>query len=225
MPDWKEVARRQLDDLRLDNRQREEILSELAGHLEDGYERARSSGMSEAAAFRQSEEELGEVRQVARSLERSRLKEGAMNERTKTLWLPGLATLAGSSVFLMISQLVSEHTAFVESRLGSTGNASALAFYLPWLITLPFCGAAGAYFSRRGGGTRRTAVAAAAFPAIVMLAALGLILLTGIFFERNPFLTHHWFYFGIAVAIWAIVPGSALLLGALPFFPKKTQPS
>lgn len=224
MPDWEEVARRQLHDLRLDRRDREEILSELAGHLEDAYERARASGMSEAAAFRQCAEQLGEVRQVARSIERGKLKEGAMNQRTKTLWLPGLVALTGSSVFLMISQLVSQHTAFVESRLGSTGNASALAFYLPWLITLPFCGAAGAYCSRRSGGTRLAAVAAAVSPAIVMLALLGFILLTGIFLERNPFLTHHWFYFGIAIAIWGIVPGSALLLGAVPFFPKKTQP-
>ena len=225
MPDWEEFARRQLDDLRLDTGDREEIVCELADHLEEIYERARASGMSEVAAFRECEEQLGEVRQVARRIERSKHKEGAMNHRTKTLWLPGFLTLTVSSVFLMISQLVSEHTALVESKLVSAGNARALAFYLPWLITLPFCGAAGAYLSRRGGGKRLNTVAAAVFPAIIMLTVLCLILPIGIFLEKNTFIIHHLPSFGIAVAIWAVVPGTALFLGAVPFLPKKIETS
>lgn len=223
MHNWQEFARRQLDDLGLDTRVREEIICELADHLEDVYERARASGMSEAAAVGQCEEQLGELRQVARRIERSKLKEGAMNQRTKTLWLPSLVTLTVSSVFLMISQLVSAHAGLVQS--GSTPNARALAFYLPWLITLPFCGAAGAYVSRRGGGKRLNRVAAAVFPAVVMLAVLCCILPIGIFLERNPFILPHLSYFGVAVAIWAVVPGTALFLGALPFLPTKTETS
>lgn len=225
MHDWEEVARRRLGDLRLDTRDRAEIISELADHLEDVYERARASGMPEPAAFRQCEAQLAEVRQIAGRIERSKLKEGAMNHRTKTLWLPGLVTLTVSSVFLMISQLVSEHTAPVPSKLVSSENARALAFYLPWLVTLPFSGAAGAYLSRRGGGKRLNTVAAAVLPAIIMLAVLCLIVPIGIFVERNRFVIHHLSYFAIAIAIWAVVPGAALFLGAVPFLPKKIETS
>ena len=225
MHNWEEVARRQLDDLRLDTRDREEIVSELADHLEDVYERARASGMPEPAAFRQCEEQIGGVRQVARKIEQSKLKEGAMNHRTKTLWLPGLVTLTVSSVFLMISELVSAHAAVGPSKLVSSENARAFSFYLPWLITLPFSGAAGAYFSRRGGGKRLHAVAAAVFPAIIMLAVLCLIVPIGIFVERNTFILHHLPYFLIAIAIWAVVPGTALFLGAVPFLPRKIETS
>ena len=223
MHDWEEVVRRQLHDLGLDTRDREEIISELANHLEDAYEQARASGMSEGAAFREGEEQLAQVRQVAGSIERSKSKEGAMNYRTKTLWLPGLITLTVSSVFLMISQMVSQSTALVEAKLGSIENA--LAFYIPWLITLPFCGAAGAYFSRRGGGKRLNTLVAAVFPALAMMAVLCLILPVGIFLERNTFLIHHLPSFAIAVVIWKVMPGIALFIGAVPFLTKKTQPS
>jgi hypothetical protein len=224
MHDWDEVVRRHLHDLGLDRRDREEIVSELADHLEDAYEQARASGMSEVAAFRQCEEQLDQEEDVARSIERSKLKEGAMNYRTKTLWLPGLITLTVSSVLLMISQLVSQSARpfLIEPKLRFDNS---LAFYIAWLITLPFCGAAGAYFSRRVGGKPPITLAAAVFPAIVMLAVLCLILPIGIFLERNTFLIHHLSYFGIAVVIWTIVPGTALSIGAVPFLAKKTQTS
>jgi uncharacterized membrane-anchored protein len=125
----------------------------------------------------------------------------------------------------MIAQLVSQQTAFAQSKLGSLENATALAFYIPWLLTLPFCGAAGAYLSRRSGGKRLSRLAAAVFPAIMMLAVLCLILPIGIFVERNTFIIHHLSYFAIAVLIWTVVPGAALFLGGAPFLAKRAEAS
>ena len=50
MPEWKEEVRRRLSGLKLARANEDEIVEELAQHLEQVYERALKSGATEAEA-------------------------------------------------------------------------------------------------------------------------------------------------------------------------------
>lgn len=130
-----------------------------------------------------------------------------MNKRTKIFWLPALASLTGAMAGLMISTTVGLQPLSV-----ARGWATAVA-YIPWVFMLPLCGAAGAYLSRRGGGPRWARLGAALFPVIAMACLIGSLNLMGEFVYAKP----KGLYFSTAVLLGGILPGIALLLGALPF--------
>jgi len=129
-------------------------------------------------------------------------KKEAMNLRTRTFWLPALASLAMAMACLTVSTL---------AALQPRGWATWVA-YLPWLLTLPFCGAAGAYLSRRAGGKRHACLAASLFPVIAATSLVGFLALIGKFVLARP----QWLYFSIALLVGVILPSMALLLGAVP---------
>ncbi len=130
-----------------------------------------------------------------------------MNTRTTTFWLPALISLTSAMACLAISTLAGLQPRFVARGLAT------LVVYVPWLLMLPLCGAAGAYLSRRGGGERLACLAAGLFPVIAMTSLVGVLALTGKFVYAKP----QSLYFWMAVLLGAILPGVALLLGALPF--------
>ncbi len=130
-----------------------------------------------------------------------------MNTRTRTFWLPALVSFTAAMACLMISTLVG-----LEPRFVARGWATYVV-YIPWLLTLPFCGAAGAYLSRRAGGECRVPLAAGLFPVIAMTSLVGILTVIGKFVYAKP----QWFYFSMAVLFGSILPGMALLLGAVPF--------
>jgi len=130
-----------------------------------------------------------------------------MNARTRSFWLPGLVSLTAAMVCLTISTL-----AGLEPRFVDRGWAT-YAVYIPWLLTLPLCGAAGAYLSRRAGGERWVCLAAGLFPVIAMTSLVGFLTVVGKFVYAKP----QWLHFLIAVVFGSILPGTALLLGAVPF--------
>ena len=211
MHDWKQIVGDTLDSLQLNAREQKETVAELAGHLEELYEGLRAGGLPEQEAFERCVSQLAEARLAAPEFERAKRKEGAMNYRSKTLWLPGLVTLSLASVFLMALQ-----------RFGSLQprnyrvDDGVLVLHLPWLMLLPFCGAAGAYLSRRAGGRSLNCLVAGTFPAFVMLGVFCLILPIGVFIERNTYILQHPLYFGLALLNWTVLPGAILLLGAVP---------
>ena len=130
-----------------------------------------------------------------------------MNSRTRTYWLPALVSLTAAMACLTISTLGG-----LEPRFVARGWATYVV-YIPWLLTLPLCGAAGAYLSHRAGGERRTRIAAGLFPVIAMTILVGFLTLIGKFVFAKP----QWLYFSIALLFGVILPGLALLLGAVPF--------
>ena len=130
-----------------------------------------------------------------------------INARTRTFWVPGLVSLTAAMACLTISTLSG-----VEPRFVARGWATYVV-YIPWLLTLPLCGAAGAYLSRRAGGERRTCLAAGLFPVIVMTGLVVFLTVIGKFVYAKP----QWVYFPMAVLFGSILPGAALLLGAVPF--------
>lgn len=88
-----------------------------------------------------------------------------------------------------------------------------MTIYLPWLLTLPFLGFLGAAMSRRQGGTVRASILAAIFLSLIYFALPWLFVPVAMLVDHNtPRMTQvGWFFLN-----WAILPGLALLIGALP---------
>ena len=215
MHDWNELVRERLGRLGLDAAQREEIIAELANHLEDACEDLRARGLPESDAVEQVLNEVIDWRRLARTIRNAKREEGNMNRRTKSVWLPGLVTLALASVFLMVLEIIGVHP----RMWGPVGFG--LPIHLPWLIAQPVFGAVGAYLSLRAGGNRRARLAAGLFPSIAMTCAFCLMLVIGFVigvFVRQPMSVGLTFVgFAVVVCFWAVLPGLGLLLGALPF--------
>lgn len=209
MPDWKEFVRERFPALALPLHDQTELVAELASHLEELYDELRAGGLSEQAAFEECRGQLQGAGDRAAVIELAKQKEAVMNYRSRTLWLPGLVTLTLASVLLMVM----ERFAFSRPRVHWVDGVAIVLSGL-WLLSLTFCGALGAYLSRRAGGTRLSCFLAATFPASTMLGVFCFGLPVAIFIERNTYVIHHPLHLGLALLNWTVVPGAFLLLGA-----------
>ncbi len=210
--------RERLGSLGLVASESDDVAAELAGHLEDLCEERRSEGLTESAAVECALEQVTDWRSLARRIRKAKRKGGFMNDRTRQLWLPALASLTAANVFLMALTLESLQPSLIVERSKSLFPGSALMLeYWPWLATLPLWGALGAYLSHRAGGSRLTRLWAGVFPSAAMLACWCFGESVSILVQRNTFVTHHPAYGALGAIAFAVVPGVALLLGALPF--------
>lgn len=136
-----------------------------------------------------------------------------MNQRTKAVWIPGLISLTVASGVLALLQVWG-----VRPHIVWTCSGLALLFYIPWLIAQPAFGAIGAYVSRRNGGDWRERLTAGLLPAAAMVAAFCFVFCVAI--VLNVITNGHEITLvglSLCIASWAVVPGCALALGALPF--------
>jgi hypothetical protein len=207
MRDWKKEVLRRMSEIDLPPGTNEEVACELASHLEEIYEEARSQGLSDAAALEYTLQEVENWHVLAREI--SCLKEDRMNYRTKGLWLPALITLLGTSAALALSQYFR-----IGPRLVWVGHW-AITLYWAWLATLPGFGALGAYLSQRAETTTKLRLVASLSPALVMLIVMCIVLPFGLAMDG-----FHFFRlvgFGLGLINWVAIPGFALLIGAAPF--------
>jgi len=106
MPDWNLLVREQLKgDVGLT--QHDEIVAELAGHLEDRYDELRAEGAAESEAIEGALSEVTDWSALARRIRHAKRNPSAMNERTPQLWLPGLASLTAANLLLMLLSYMS----------------------------------------------------------------------------------------------------------------------
>jgi len=213
-PDWKKIVRERMASPNSPLILKEEVIAELAAHLEETCEEAQSCGLDASAALERTLQEVNDWHVLAAKIRRAKSKEDPMNARTKTLWLPALASLLGASLAMTLLQRVG-----VRPRLVWTGQVE-MAFYVPWLALLPLFGASGAYLSRRAGGTVRTRVTASLAPVLWLL--LLCILTEPLELASRGFSSL--LYFGYGLAQYVAIPGIALLLGALPFLRESRAP-
>ena len=222
MPDWRAIARKRLDPLTLEARQQEEIVLELAGHLEDLYNDALRQGRSHAEALHSALGAASNWNDLRREIELAVNEEGIMNYRVKTLWLPGAFTLALSGILLRLLQIPSAPSPHVFwAQMGST----ALVVYWRWLVCLSVVGALGAYWSRHAGGRLMERALAVSLPALGMV---GLPLLMFPFVLVSDLIRHQNFPFvpmALLLLGWGVLPEAALLVGALPFLSAATSGS
>jgi hypothetical protein len=216
MPDWQRLVREKMARLRLAPSQQDEVVTELASHLEEMYEEQRASGVAEAQAAAGAMRTIGDWKKLQRRVRRAKGAEEIMNNRTKQLWLPGMAAFWA--------------TMACEAALGKLGDGAISGghFFNPlntalsysvWLVSQLLCGALAAYLSRRAGGTRLTCVGAALFTSAILLTTMAIVITicaigraTGLAFTTLDFML-----LIKPVVMVVLVPSIAMLLGALPF--------
>lgn len=213
MPDWREMARRRLTPLALDSRREDEIITELAGHLEDLYADSVRQGKSEVEAVQLALHAAADWDELRREIQLAANEEIIMNYRVKTLWLPGACAIALSGIILRLLQIPSAPL----PRVVWPWHSTELVIYWWWLLCLPVIGAIGAYWSRHAGGRFLERALAVSLPALGMIC---LPLLMSPFLLVYDLIRHHSFPIvpmAILLLGWGLLPEAALLVGALPF--------
>jgi len=211
MPDWQKLVGQRLSDLALDAAEKEEVHAELAAHLEDFYESLRTKGLSEQAAIQQTLAQVVNWWDLRRKILIAKKGRDFMKKRLHQLWIPGFLTFILSTVFLMTL------LGFQPRIVGDGPNA--ILFCAPWLESLLFVGALGAYLSSRAGGSRGAALFASVFPVLALTTAFLLMFPIDLIVERA--IGNHVDFSIVAIAIlregigWILVPGGALLVGGL----------
>jgi hypothetical protein len=208
MPDWNGLIRERLGSLNLSAAVQNDVVEELAAHLEDLYEEQIAAGVRPSEAMQVALGEVDSWQPLARDIERSK-QESIMNKRTKQLWIPALISLSASMIWMMVLQII-------DSRLRMPWKHAGLAYipYVIWVVTLPLIGTACGYLSMRGGSQKAVRLAAVIFPSIVM-SVIWLVLLVVVILRKAPypFQTLNFIY---GFALWVVVPAAALWLGTLP---------
>jgi hypothetical protein len=217
--DWPKMVRERMQTCGLPAAQREEVVAELAAHLEETYEDALREGRNKTEAVRQALQEVEDWSVLAANVCRAKSEEDLMNLRTRSLWLPALASLFASSIFLFVLTKISLQSG-VLVRLNS---GAARWLYAAWIISQVACGALGASLSRRVGGSRMARVVAATLPAIVILAACAIVIPVSALMQHNDFIFHNPGRLWWGTFIGAIVPAVMLLLGAAPFLQDRSK--
>jgi len=214
MPDWRALARRRLTPLALSSAREDEIIAELADHLEDLCEDLVRQGTTEEEAVQSSLGTAADWIELRREIEFATAEEVNMNYRVKTLWLPGACTIALSGIVLRLLQIPPAPG----PRVLWAWHNTELVIYWWWLLSLPVIGAIGAYWSRHEGGRFQERALAASLPALGMvclpLLMFPFVLVGDLIRHQNfPFVPMAILLFG-----WGVLPEAALLVGALPFF-------
>ena len=213
MPDWQELVRQRLSGLALDAEEKHEVQAELATHLEETHECLRKEGLCEADAMQRTLAQVGDWHNLRRRILIAKRKGHLMKKRLHQLWIPGFLTLILSMLVLTAFQKLGFQPRIAVSR------PNTIFFYVPWLLSLPFCGALASYLSSRAGGSRGTAVLASVFPVLA---------LTGAFLSMFPMgsvlgriMGRRVGFSDVATTLlrdgvgWLLVPGVALLAGGV----------
>ncbi len=211
MHDWRKMVHERVTACGLPPANYEEVISELAAHLDETYEDARSQGLTDPAALELTLQEVNDWHVLAANIRRSKSKEDPMNNRTKSLWLPAMANLAVAAGLLMILQKLG-----VQPRVVWIGDM-AMVLYLPWLITLPVFGAAGSLLARQAQAPSAFRLVAGLAPSLAILGSFLVILPLSFAIDRHQFVEFPFGYFALTIFNWVLLPACALLLGTLPF--------
>ena len=209
MSDWKKVVLQHMTQLNLPARTREEVIAELAAHLED----SECEACPDQTAASESIDAVP-WQKLARAISRAKREEGIMNQRTRELWLPAMANLTVYTIMMYVGAFCFNETIWTP-RI-SSGSHSPLPIFHPWLFMLPLCGAVGAVLAKRSEATRGTRVIVGLAPSLVWLAVFSIM---GLAFVSAPsyFKSFPLGQVGLAAFGWIVVPGLLLLVGTVPF--------
>lgn len=214
MRDWRRLVREKIDRVELPATQKEEIAAELASHLEELYEEQRRLGLHESQAYAAALSDVLDWAELTRRIHRAKHEEPGMNNRTKQLWLPGLASFWTAMICDFALGYGHGKTVL---RLGVYRLPGSN--YVVWLIAAFACGALGAYLSRRAGGPRIARLFSALFTCSVLL--ITMVVVTGICAAARAaglgFTTLDFELLFKPVLAVVVIPGAAMLAGALPF--------
>jgi hypothetical protein len=234
MSDWEKLVSRRLAQLALGERERQEVIAELAGHLEETYEARRQKGASHDEAIRGALLQVDDWNRLQQEIYVARTKENAMNARTSRLWAPSLVTLAASVITLVAFTFLglqpgplglrpgpekSVHEIWWGHLVGGIlGGPHVVNEYTVWLMALPLIGALGAGLSRRAGGTLREIIISGVFPALAWLTIVLVVLSFAASLGRGlEVVTAPVGPVGL-ITLLVLIPGACLLLGVLAYY-------
>jgi len=240
MRDWDKVVGGRLALLSLEERERREVIAELAGHLEEIYEASRHTGDSDDEAIRCALLQVENWDKLQRQIHVARRKENAMNARASRLWLPSLLTLAASFITLVAFGFLGlppgplgsrpHHEEWSSHLIGGIiGGRHVVNEYTIWLMALPLIGALGADLSRRAGGTRREIIVSGVFPAVAWLTIAIIVLSYAASLGYRDGISHM-HTAGVLevvtapvgpvglITVLVLIPGGCLLLGVLVYY-------
>ncbi len=208
MPDWIEVVKERLGPLGLDPRREQEIIAEVASHLEELCDDFRRRGWSEEESVRQAIAAVlnwAEIRQRIRFTEEG---EGTMNQRIRSLWLPGLCAAAIAYVLPHLSGLVYSWVVAETTNL----KIPAIILGATYLFGLIGTGAGAAYMSRRMGGGPRHQLLGALLPAGMWVVAF--VMLTGLSRAKVAYPQMKFHELPLALLLVTAIIALPLLVGA-----------
>jgi hypothetical protein len=209
MPDWEKLVREQLADLDLGHQEKNDVIAELSGHLEEAFESFCREGMSEQDATRRALTEVTDWKALRRKIYSARNKEDIMEPRVTRFWLPGLLGFALSMIVERVSYRFDSHPLVLSLDRGTP----VLRFHFSWIFALLLVGAIAAYLSRRAGGTLRTSLWSSIFPvvpfAVVFLFAIPIGLIRGHPIAYGT-VAESTLYMALG---WVLAPAAALLTG------------
>lgn len=207
MRDWRAYVREHLGLLCFGRVEEEEVVRELAGHLEECYTALREQGIPEEEAFSQTCERAGNWEELQRGIVSAR-QEGMMSDRVRQVWVPGLVTLLSSYIALAILQW-----AGTRPLASHPGEPRGIVFYVPWLLILPMIGAVGGYMSRRARGSGWRVYFAASLPALALGAFFLLLFPLALVIDRQVSLETKGTALAASMVGWVILPGLLLSVG------------
>lgn len=212
MPDWRELVRQRLSGLDLDSAEKEEVHAELAAHLEESFAAWCLQGVPETEATRRTLGLVSDWQDLRLKISAAKKGEHRMKERLHRLWIPGFLTF----LLFTLSLMTFQRSGFAPHIVSWSGPGTVF-FYVPWLASLPFVGALGAYLSSQAGGSRGTVLLSSVFPVLALTAAFLLMFPIDMIVEL--LVGNHVDFRIVAAALlregisWLLVPGAALLAG------------
>ena len=201
MPDWKQIVSQRLSGMKLAPEERSEVIAEITAHLEECYRELCDAGSPDPEGYTLAQ--VPDWKNLARRIRKS--KEAPMSFSRKVL-IPGFVALLFAQVSLWWSFPFAKVLGvpvlwqFHWPGTPTTVFPSPGAFYVSWLLTMPFWGALGAWMARRGGAGVGQRLTAALFPALYRIAVNSLS-------RPNS---------AVAVLLFWVLPAIACALGALP---------
>lgn len=240
MDNWEALVSSRLGSVRLCAEAEREVVRELASHFSEIYDDARARGASEGSARDQALDSVRDWRRLARDVRREKETLMTMTPFRRRVILPGLVAVLLSAIALTITSVL--------HRMGNQQvfhpipmNYGLYAvFNLPWLISLPVAGAAGAWLSRRAGGSAWQRLTAAMFPGLIYLAVIAFAMVIGLAVQLVLMLLGRYQGDHASATVWAarltsmflpwiVAPALSSLIGALPFLwlrtPEPAAPS
>jgi hypothetical protein len=208
MLDWKEFVRDHMPLEGIPESIREEVVAEIATHLEDA---SSGSALAEFGGVENPQCSLVRWKHLARAIERAKCKEEPMNNRCKSLWVPALINITLAATLLLASEKL---RFYPDIRVGHS-----TLFPVAWLATLPICGAAGTLLSRRAHGSLAARLIAGLAPCLVWLGVFSIMGLA-FAFAWPIFREFSMSDFGLSALCWVILPALCLSPGMLPFLRK-----
>ena len=144
---WRQTVRDRIESSLVPAHDREEVIAELAAHLEETCQDARARGLDEIAAVEFTLQSVTDWPVLAAEIGRAKSKEDAMNQRTGTVLLPTIAVLfAFGLVLLFLDRAVIVQrliwlacTALLFCAIASEADRLSLrakSFWLPGFVSL-----------------------------------------------------------------------------------------